>query len=221
MGRFAPHCIGNGVEVKRALIRAAIQGINEIWEAIPGARLVNLTPLCHVAPPREHPEMQPDADWFNEKAVLESWDMLAGKVMPELGGSRRHLDAWWRAITEALDLPDDELPEITRPMEGPPPAHRWAERDRPAADRLVAAKAAVAALADEHHVPAENLVQPDAVRRLAWRPPEPSTPGAVGDALHELGVREWQIGLVAGPLAKALGRLAAHEIGAHRAGESG
>ena len=136
-------------------------------------------------------------------------------------GSRRHLDAWWRAITEALDLPDDELPEITRPMEGPPPAHRWAERDRPAADRLVAAKAAVAALADEHHVPAENLVQPDAVRRLAWRPPEPSTPGAVGDALHELGVREWQIGLVAGPLAKALGRLAAHEIGAHRAGESG
>ena len=31
----------------------------------------------------------------------------------------------------------------------------------------------VAALADEHHLPAENLLPPDAVRRLAWQPPEP------------------------------------------------
>ena len=29
---------------------------------------------------------------FNEQVVYQSWDMLAGRLMPELGGSRRHLD---------------------------------------------------------------------------------------------------------------------------------
>ena len=127
-------------------------------------------------------------------------------------GSRRHLDAWWAAISEALDLPDHELPEITRPADGPPPAHRWAERDRAAADRLAAVKAAVAALADERNVPAENLVQPDAVRRLAWRPPDPATTATVADAFSALGVRGWQIDLIAGPLAKALNRFATHDV---------
>jgi ribonuclease D len=125
-------------------------------------------------------------------------------------GSRRYLDDWWQAIEGALALPDSELPQQTRHADGPPPAHRWAERDRAAADRLVAAKAAVAALADEHNLPAENLLQPDAVRRLAWQPPEPLAPEAVADALRELGAREWQVALVAGPLARAFSRAQAH-----------
>jgi beta-glucosidase/6-phospho-beta-glucosidase/beta-galactosidase len=90
VGRFAPHCIGKGVELKRALIRAAIHGIDAIRAAVPKARIVNVDPLCHVVAPT--PEEQKDADWFNEHAVLEAWDMLAGKKHPELGGSRAHLD---------------------------------------------------------------------------------------------------------------------------------
>ena len=125
-------------------------------------------------------------------------------------GARRHLDDWWQAIEGALALPDSDLPQHTRQAEGPPPAHRWAERDRPAVDRLVAAKAAVAALADEHNLPAENLLAPDTVRRLAWQPPQPLEPGAVGDALRGLGAREWQIDLMAGPLTRALSRAQTH-----------
>lgn len=112
VGRFAPHCQGKGVELKRALIRAAIQGINAIWAAVPAARIVNVDPLCHVVPPADKPEMQRDADWFNDKAVFESWDMLSGRVMPELGGSRRHLDIiginyYW---TNQWELGRDEQP---------------------------------------------------------------------------------------------------------------
>jgi ribonuclease D len=129
-------------------------------------------------------------------------------------GSRRHLPEWWEAVAAATALAEDELPEIARPAVGPPPAHRWAERDRPAAERLAAARAAVAALADEHNVPAENLVQPDAVRRLAWRPPEQATKQSVADALRGFGARDWQIQLIAVPLAKALARAAAHEAAA-------
>jgi len=112
VGRFAPHCIGKGVELKRALIKAAIRGINAIRCAAPNARIVNVDPLCHVVPPREKPEMQLDCDWFNDKAVFEAWDMLAGRVMPDLGGSREHLDIiginyYW---TNQWELTRDERP---------------------------------------------------------------------------------------------------------------
>ncbi|HEV8540766.1 MAG TPA: family 1 glycosylhydrolase [Verrucomicrobiae bacterium] len=112
VGRFAPHCIGKGVELKRALIRAAIQGINAIRAAIPGVRIVNVDPLCHVVAPKDRPELQKDADWFNDKAVFEAWDMLSGRIMPELGGSRAHLDIlginyYW---TNQWELGHDEHP---------------------------------------------------------------------------------------------------------------
>jgi ribonuclease D len=71
----------------------------------------------------------------------------------------------------------------------------------------------VAALADEHGLPAENLLQPDAVRRLAWRPPDGLNPSAVEEALRGYGARRWQIELAAGPLTKALARAAAHAVG--------
>ena len=117
VGRFAPHCVGKGVELKRALIRAAIQGINAIRAVVPGARMVNVDPLCHVVPPADKPELAGQAAWFNEHAVFEAWDMLAGRVMPELGGSRRHLDIvginyyWtnqWELTRDEKPLPDDD-----------------------------------------------------------------------------------------------------------------
>ena len=74
--------------------------------------------------------------------------------------------------------------------------------------RLTAARAVVAALADEHTMPAENLVQPDSVRRLAWQPPDPVTAEAVAAHLAGYGARPWQVGLVAVPMAGALLRLA-------------
>ena len=62
----------------------------------------------------------------------------------------------------------------------------------------------VTALADELQMPQENLVQPEAVRRLAWTPPEPVDEQTVAAALRASGAREWQVLRVAGPLAQAL-----------------
>jgi ribonuclease D len=121
---------------------------------------------------------------------------------------RRHAPAWFRAVQRGRTLPDISLPEHSLPGEGPPPAHRWAERDPAAAERLSAARTVVAALADEHNMPTENLLQPDTVRRLAWTPPDEVTEETVGLALTTLGSRSWQVELAATPLAKALVRLA-------------
>jgi ribonuclease D len=62
----------------------------------------------------------------------------------------------------------------------------------------------VTRLATEHSLPPENLVAPDAIRRLAWTPPQPISPGTVAAALAGTAVRPWQIGLLADELAVAL-----------------
>jgi ribonuclease D len=123
-------------------------------------------------------------------------------------GARRHLPEWLRAVSRAQGLPDKALPAASAPPgEGPPPAHRWPDRDPEAAQRLTAARAVVAALADSHSLPAENLLPPDAVRRLSWQPPPTLSPEAVGADLMSYGARPWQVELTSTPLARAMLRI--------------
>ncbi|GII76451.1 3'-5' exonuclease [Sphaerisporangium rufum] len=133
-------------------------------------------------------------------------------IAPFTGRSaRRHLRAWLAAISRARVLPESQLPQPSGPGDGPPPANRWADRDPAAAKRLAAARAAVAAIADEHRMPTENLLQPEAVRRLTWEPPADLGEPSVAARLRGLGAREWQIALTANALSKALVRLAVRE----------
>jgi ribonuclease D len=125
--------------------------------------------------------------------------------------ARRHSTQWLTAVRRAREAPDGELPEVTGAgaVIGPPPAHRWSERDPAAAARLTADREAIAALATAHRLPIENLLAPDAVRRLSWEPPNPATPETVAAALVGYGARPWQAELAAGPLAAALASAAA------------
>jgi ribonuclease D len=152
-------------------------------------------------------------------AIVEAARALPGDSaelsrIPGFGGrgARRHTAEWLRAIGRARAQAERELPAVSaRPSEGPPPAHRWPERDPDAATRLTAVRAVVAALADEHHLPAENLVPPDAVRRLAWQPPQPPSTEAVSAGLAGFGARPWQVDLTSLPIAKALERITEKE----------
>jgi ribonuclease D len=62
----------------------------------------------------------------------------------------------------------------------------------------------VGLVAAEHALPVENLLSPDAVRRLCWSPPEPVDEAAVRAFLLERGAREWQVDLTAPALTAAL-----------------
>ncbi|HWQ34664.1 MAG TPA: glycoside hydrolase [Blastocatellia bacterium] len=92
VGLFAPHAVGRGWELKVQLIEAAIQGINAIRAACPLARIVNADPLCRVTAPPGRADLRDEVEYFNTKVVFQSWDMLCGRLMPELGGSPQHLD---------------------------------------------------------------------------------------------------------------------------------
>ena len=126
--------------------------------------------------------------------------------LPVFGGrsTRRHVDTWFGALTQAAQLPEEELPLPVPAADGPPPANRWAERDPVAARRLARVRAVVTSLAEDHRMPPENLIQPEAVRRLAWQPPTEPTAATVAAALTRAAARPWQVALVAGPLAAAL-----------------
>lgn len=92
VGLFAPHQFGRGFELKKKLVAAAIAGINAIHALSPDARIVNVDPLCCVTAATENSEWQGEIDHFNSQVVFQSWDMLSGKLFPELGGSPTHLD---------------------------------------------------------------------------------------------------------------------------------
>jgi ribonuclease D len=120
--------------------------------------------------------------------------------------ARRHEKEWLAAVAKARTSADGDLPDAAGGLIpiGPPPAHRWAERDPAAAARLAAVRATITAIAEANRLPVENLIAPDTVRRLSWDPPEPADTETVSLALSGYGARPWQVELTAGPVAEAL-----------------
>jgi ribonuclease D len=49
----------------------------------------------------------------------------------------------------------------------------------------------------------ENLLTPDYLRRVAWRPPAELSEDGVAEELQNLGARQWQIELTAPLIAEA------------------
>ena len=121
--------------------------------------------------------------------------------------SRRYEREFADAVQRALALPESDLPAVAPAHNGPPPPRVWATRFPPAAGRLAACRAVVAKLAVELDLPAENLLEPEAVRRLAWSPPDDLDLPHVAAALRLADARLWQVELTAGPLTEALATL--------------
>lgn len=166
--------------------------------------------------------------WETRDDIARTRDVSPGRVLPDAAvvvaaealptsrsallatpgfkgrGAERYASRWLAAIAEVLALPDDALPTRTVRGDAPPPPRAWADRDPVAARRLTLARDAVAERAEALHLPVENLLTPDHLRRLLWSPPATRDPGelldAVVDRLREYGARDWQAAQVA-PLA--------------------
>ena len=63
------------------------------------------------------------------------------------------------------------------------------------------------AFAEERKVPVENLLTPDYLRRVLWKPPDAEAAemeSAVAAELASLGARAWQIEIIAPIIASAI-----------------
>jgi len=85
-----------------------------------------------------------------------------------------------------------------------PPVRSWPDRNPTAAVRLRACRAVVSELCERHDLPAENLLTPEWVRRLAWAPPQPVDAESVAALLRDRGARRWQTDLTAPALAEGM-----------------
>lgn len=80
-----------GARLKRQLVRATIRGCDEVWKLQPKARILQCDPLIRVGAPQGWPGMEATASSYNF-SQYEAWDMICGKLEPELGGAAQYLD---------------------------------------------------------------------------------------------------------------------------------
>ena len=170
--------------------------------------------------------------WETRNAIAEQRDVTPGRVLPDSAiiaaalslptdrasllatsgfhgrGADRYSAKWMAALAEARDMPESELPQRGPRGDGPPVARAWAEKDPVAARRLSAARANMSKLAEENHLPVENILTPDTLRRTLWTPPATREPeilsAEVRGTLSGFGARPWQIGLVEPVLTEAI-----------------
>lgn len=170
--------------------------------------------------------------WNTRDAIARNRDVTPGRIIPDSAiveaalamppsrrtllalpgfkgrGAERYASKWVAAIQQASQLPDDALPHRNARSDGPPVARAWAEKDPVAHRRLQSAKQAFAELSEEWSTPTENLLTPDTMRRVLWRPPAPrdaaSLTTEVVEALRSLDARQWQIDLTAPVLVSAI-----------------
>lgn len=157
--------------------------------------------------------------WLERDSLARKRDVAPGRLIPDAAlvaaakampatvpqllatkgfhgrAAQREAPRWLRCITVARDL--EELPPLHLPTNAPPPPRVWADRDPEAAARLATARPLLQELADQLKLPLENLLTPDFLRRLAWRPPSEITEEAVAEQLAGLGARPWQVELTA------------------------
>lgn len=171
----------------------ALAAVKALWEARD-----RLAAERDIAPGR----VLPDAAIVEAATTAPTTAAALAELPVFRGRAQRRLTAYWfsaLALAARLDVAD--LPRSSPPNDGPPPVARWADRDPEAAARLAAARAALAAVAEERTVPVENLLQPDLLRRLCWSPP---ADGDIAAAMRKGGARDWQVELLTPLLDPAL-----------------
>ncbi len=80
-----------GHELKRQLVRANIEAIEAIWSVTKKVRIVSPEPVIHIAPDLSMPGDIEAAEGYR-LSMFEAWDMISGRLWPELGGDPKYLD---------------------------------------------------------------------------------------------------------------------------------
>jgi hypothetical protein len=87
-----PCATGRGFELKTQLVRASLAAVDAVWSVDPRARILHAEPAIHIVPDDPAVPGSRAAAEGHRLAQFQAWDMLAGRLWPQLGGDERFLD---------------------------------------------------------------------------------------------------------------------------------
>src|SRR5579875_1815309 len=86
-----PYKLDRGAELKRNLARAAIRASDILLNEFSGVRLISPEPVIHIVGNPAIPGDDLEAERYRV-AQFQAWDMVSGRLAPELGGRPEYLD---------------------------------------------------------------------------------------------------------------------------------
>jgi beta-glucosidase/6-phospho-beta-glucosidase/beta-galactosidase len=89
--KINPYLRQRGFELKCQLVRAAVGAMEAVWAEIPSARFLHVDPVVNVAANPKKPHLNDAAEAYR-RSQYQAWDMLAGRICPEVGGDEKYLD---------------------------------------------------------------------------------------------------------------------------------
>lgn len=124
-------------------------------------------------------------------------DRAALRAVPGFAMRRaaRYESTWVAAVRDTLALPRTDLPPRQAELTGVPTPRTWEARWPESYARWQRVRPALVELAGGVDVPVENLLSPEAVRRLLWNSAETTDAADVAARLVALGARPWQVEL--------------------------
>jgi beta-glucosidase/6-phospho-beta-glucosidase/beta-galactosidase len=90
-GFLNPFAKKRGPELKAQLVRASIAAIEAVREVDPHARICHAEPIIHIAVDPDYPEEAAAAEGYR-MSQFQAFDMIGGRLCPELGGRPEYLD---------------------------------------------------------------------------------------------------------------------------------
>jgi beta-glucosidase/6-phospho-beta-glucosidase/beta-galactosidase len=88
-----PFCTRRGDELKQQLVRANLAVCEALWDIDQRTRITQIDPMINVLPLDPDNEKQMHEAESYRTSQFEAWDMLSGRLKPELGGAPKYLDA--------------------------------------------------------------------------------------------------------------------------------
>lgn len=192
-------------EFRAALDKPEKEAMAEPWRRLSG--LHTLRTARQVAIAREL--------WTTRDKIASTRDVAPGRLIPDASllaavvanpesksalarvkafngrASRSLIDDWWSAIERGRAT--DDLPALRVKSNELPPPRSWQDRNPEAHVRLSNARPLLLAVAEELHLPIENLLTPGIFRAVAWDPPADINEETIALALSTAGARPWQV----------------------------
>lgn len=91
VGAVNPFAEERGFELKCQLVRATIEAVEAVRDVAPRARIFSVEPTFNVVPALGRPEDAEAAEDYRQ-LQYQAWDMLTGRIWPQLGGDEKYLD---------------------------------------------------------------------------------------------------------------------------------